>query len=54
MSAPTLEPGLRNGHRSRLLSTPAGNVQLAIPEARIGSVFPSLLEPRRRVCPEPA
>ena len=39
----------RNGSRSRLLSTPAGDVELKIPKVRVGSFFPSLLEPRRRV-----
>jgi hypothetical protein len=39
----------RNGARSRLLSTPAGDVELRIPKVRAGSFFPSLLEPRRRV-----
>lgn len=39
----------RNGSRSRLLSTPAGDVELRIPKVRVGSFFPSLLEPRRRV-----
>jgi putative transposase len=39
----------RNGGRSRLLSTPAGDVKLRIPKVRVGSFFPSLLEPRRRV-----
>ena len=39
----------RNGHRQRLLSTPAGDVDLAIPKTRTGSFFPSLLEPRRRI-----
>ena len=39
----------RNGHRPRLLSTPAGDVGLAIPKLRQGSFFPSLLERRRRV-----
>jgi putative transposase len=39
----------RNGARSRLLSTPAGDVELRIPKLRVGSFFPSLLEPRRRV-----
>ncbi len=39
----------RNGHRPRTLSTPAGDVELAIPKTRTGSFFPSLLEPRRRV-----
>ena len=40
---------LRNGHRPRVLSTPAGDVDLAIPKTRSGSFFPSLLQPRRRV-----
>src|SRR5690606_449793 len=39
----------RNGSRSRLLSTPASDVELRIPKVRVGSFFPSLLEPRRRV-----
>ncbi len=39
----------RNGGRTRLLSTPAGDVELRIPKVRVGSFFPSLLEPRRRV-----
>jgi putative transposase len=39
----------RNGVRSRLLSTPAGDVELRIPKLRVGSFFPSLLEPRRRI-----
>lgn len=39
----------RNGSRSRLLSTPAGDIEVRIPKLRIGSFFPSLLEPRRRV-----
>jgi putative transposase len=39
----------RNGHRPRLLSTPAGDLELAIPKTRTGSYFPELLEPRRRV-----
>ncbi|GIU92796.1 MAG: IS256 family transposase [Acidimicrobiia bacterium] len=39
----------RNGGRSRLLSTPAGDVELRIPKVRVGSFFPALLEPRRRV-----
>jgi putative transposase len=40
---------LRNGHRPKLLSTPAGDVELAIPKLRTGSFFPELLEPRRRI-----
>ena len=39
----------RNGHRSRVLSTTAGDLELAIPKLRAGSFFPSLLERRRRV-----
>ena len=39
----------RNGYRPRLLSTPAGDLELAIPKLRSGSFFPSLLERRRRV-----
>jgi transposase-like protein len=39
----------RNGHRPRLLSTAAGDVELAIPKLREGSFFPSLLERRRRI-----
>ena len=39
----------RNGHRTRLLSTPAGDVELGIPKLRHGSFFPSLLERRRRI-----
>jgi putative transposase len=39
----------RNGTRPRLFSTPAGDLELAIPKLRWGSFFPSLLERRRRV-----
>jgi transposase-like protein len=39
----------RNGHRPRLLSTTAGDVELEIPKLRQGSFFPSLLERRRRI-----
>ena len=39
----------RNGSRARLLSTKAGDVELAIPKLRSGSFFPALLEPRRRI-----
>lgn len=39
----------RNGGRRRLLSTPAGDIELRIPKLRVGSFFPSLLESRRRV-----
>ena len=40
---------LRNGHRTRILSTPAGDPELRIPKLRTGSFYPSLLERRRRV-----
>lgn len=39
----------RNGHRPRLLSTKAGDLELKIPKLREGSFFPSLLERRRRI-----
>jgi putative transposase len=39
----------RNGHRARMLSTTAGDLDLRIPKLRTGSFFPSLLERRRRV-----
>jgi transposase-like protein len=39
----------RNGSRTRLLSTKAGDVDLHIPKFREGSFLPSLLEPRRRI-----
>jgi putative transposase len=39
----------RNGSRSRMLSTTAGDLELRIPKLRTGSFFPSLLERRRRV-----
>lgn len=39
----------RNGTREKVLATPAGQLDLAIPKLREGSFFPSLLHPRRRV-----
>ncbi|MFI7143262.1 IS256 family transposase [Streptomyces massasporeus] len=39
----------RNGHRDRVLTTQAGDLDLAIPKVRTGSFFPSLLERRRRI-----
>ena len=39
----------RNGSRTRLLSTKAGDVELHIPKFREGSFLPTLLEPRRRI-----
>jgi transposase-like protein len=39
----------RNGHRPRLVTTTAGDLELRLPKLRAGSFFPSLLERRRRV-----
>ena len=39
----------RNGHRPKLISTAAGDIELQIPKLRTGSFFPSLLERRRRI-----
>ena len=39
----------RNGHRPRVLTTKAGDVELRIPKLRKGSFFPIILEPRRRI-----
>lgn len=39
----------RNGHRSRTLSTTSGDIEVKIPKLRVGSFFPSLLQPRRRI-----
>jgi putative transposase len=39
----------RNGHRSRTLTTKAGDLMVGIPKLRQGSFFPSILEPRRRI-----
>jgi putative transposase len=39
----------RNGHRSRVMPTAAGDVELSIPKLRTGSFYPSLLERRRRI-----
>jgi len=39
----------RNGHRPKLVSTPAGDVEVGIPKLRQGSFFPELLGPRRRI-----
>ena len=38
----------RSGVREREWDTRMGTIELAIPELRQGSYFPSLLEPRRR------
>jgi putative transposase len=39
----------RNGHRPKLITTAAGDIELSIPKLRTGSFFPSLLERRRRI-----
>ena len=39
----------RNGSRPKLISTQAGDVELAIPKLRKGSFFPVILERRRRI-----
>ena len=39
----------RNGYRDRVLTTTAGDVELAIPKLRAGSFFPCLLERLRRI-----
>src|SRR5699024_8638131 len=39
----------RNGHRTKMVSTPAGDIEARIPKLRSGSFFPALLERRRRV-----
>jgi transposase-like protein len=39
----------RNGTRPKLVTTKAGDVELAIPKLRHGSFFPSILERRRRI-----
>jgi putative transposase len=39
----------RNGHRPKVVSTKAGDIELGIPKLRKGSFFPSILEPRRRI-----
>ena len=39
----------RNGHRPKMMTTVAGDLELWIPKLRAGAFFPSLLERRRRV-----
>jgi putative transposase len=39
----------RNGARARTLATQAGDIDLRIPKLRMGSFFPLILEPRRRI-----
>jgi putative transposase len=44
----------RNGHRPRLLTTKAGDVELAIPKLRSGSFFPSISCPRGAASTRPS
>ena len=39
----------RNGHRDRILTTVAGDIELKIRKLRAGAFFPSPLERRRRI-----
>ena len=39
----------RDGHRRRVLSTKAGDLELGIPKSRKGSFFPEVPQPRRRI-----
>lgn len=39
----------RNGTRDRLLSTKAGDLELKVPKLGAGSLFPAVLERRRRI-----
>jgi putative transposase len=39
----------RNGHRPKLLTTAAGDIEVGISKLRTGSFFPSILERRRRI-----
>lgn len=39
----------RNGHRPKLITTAAGDIELQVPKLREGSLFPALLERRRRI-----
>jgi putative transposase len=39
----------RNGHRPKLVTTAAGDIEVGIPKLRTGSFFPSILERRRRI-----
>lgn len=39
----------RNGHRPKLFTTAAGDLEVGIPKLRTGSFFPSILERRRRI-----
>ena len=47
--APDRRLAQRNGYRDRVLDTGVGRLELQIPKLRVGSFFPSLLQPRRRI-----
>jgi putative transposase len=38
----------RNGTRDKLIATSTGDIAVRIPKVRAGSLFPTLLAPRRR------
>jgi putative transposase len=44
-----LRTAQRNGHRAKLVATPAGGCRGGDPKLRRGSLCPELLEPRRRI-----
>src|SRR4051794_8611195 len=49
MNVPSPHRPERSGHCTRTPTTTAGDVELCIPKLRAGSVYPSLLERRRRI-----
>ncbi|GGN39151.1 hypothetical protein GCM10011578_085350 [Streptomyces fuscichromogenes] len=44
-----MRTNIRNGHREKVLTMLAGDLDLETPKVRTGSIFPSLLERRRRI-----
>ncbi|GAQ57519.1 transposase, Mutator family [Streptomyces acidiscabies] len=46
---PPTRTNVLNGHREKVLTTLAGDLDLEIPKVRTGSFFPSLLERRRHI-----
>jgi transposase-like protein len=48
-SPPAARSTQRNGTREKVVTTTAGDVTVKIPKTRIGSFFPWLLSPRRRI-----
>ena len=41
--------GQRNGHRPKLVTTAAGDIEVGLPKLRTGSFLPSILERCRRI-----